>query len=159
LSQKDHPYCSRCGTEIEGVNNRQKDGAPLCWEPRPAATPSPVTDETLTDEVQRLIAIAYAAGCQAVHDNYQEDRDPDFSEAASDYARSIDLAALASTPQPAAAETVEQAVAAERDRCAKIADEMRERFGDPNGTKYQQGENDQAIRIAAVIRQSAKGGE
>ncbi len=58
-------------------------------------TPSPVTDETLTDEVQRLIAIAYAAGCQAVHDNYQEDRDPDFSEAASDYARSIDLAALA----------------------------------------------------------------
>lgn len=36
LSSTEHPYCSRCGTEIEGPNNRQKDGARLCWEPRAA---------------------------------------------------------------------------------------------------------------------------
>jgi len=35
LSSKDHPYCSRCGTEIEGPNNRQVNGAPLSWEPKP----------------------------------------------------------------------------------------------------------------------------
>nr|WP_047169426.1 hypothetical protein [Sphingomonas sp. Y57] len=117
------------------------------------ATPSPVTDETLTDEVQRLIAIAYAAGCQAVHDNYQEDRDPDFSEAASDYARSIDHAALASTPQPAA-ETVEQAVAVERERCAKIADTLY-----PEVSGWSAFHKKAARTIAAAIRQSAKGGE
>lgn len=42
LSSAEHPYCSRCGTEIEGPNNRQKDGAPLCWEPRPATQPIPL---------------------------------------------------------------------------------------------------------------------
>lgn len=69
------------------------------------------------------------------------------------------LAALASTPQPAAAETVERAVAAERERCAVIADEMRNRFGSPTGDAYTCGLWDQSVRIAAAIRQSAKGGE
>lgn len=119
------------------------------------STPSPVTDEALTDEVQRLIAIAYAAGCQAVHDNYQEDRDPDFSEAASDYARSIDLAALASTPQPAVAETVERAVEAERERCAKIAENH---FADERALGVVNALY-MSTSIAAAIRQSARGGE
>lgn len=43
------------------------------------------------DELQRQIASAFEAGCHAVHANYQEDRDPSFSEAASDYARGLDL--------------------------------------------------------------------
>ncbi|QEH81153.1 hypothetical protein EIK56_24945 [Sphingomonas sp. C8-2] len=122
-------------------------------------TPSPVTDETLTDEVQRLIAIAYAAGCQAVHDNYQEDRDPDFSEAASDYARSIDLAALASTPQPAAAETVERAVAAERERCAKILDDRAAYFDRTTGHFDREDAARSYRASAADVRRGAKGGE
>lgn len=39
LSSVEHPYCARCGTEIEGPNNLQKGGAPLCWEPRVRTAP------------------------------------------------------------------------------------------------------------------------
>lgn len=55
LSSVDHPYCSRCGTEIEGPNNRQKKGVPLSWEPRtPTPRPAPVElEERAREEVQR----------------------------------------------------------------------------------------------------------
>ncbi|MFC0305147.1 hypothetical protein [Rhizorhabdus histidinilytica] len=77
------------------------------------------------------------------------------------------LAALASTPQPASAETVEQAVAAERERCAKIADdiatkfhEAQRRLGRHHADYSQEGRFYTTSKcIAAAIRQSAKGGE
>ncbi|QTH19742.1 hypothetical protein HRJ34_15340 [Rhizorhabdus wittichii] len=59
-------------------------------------------------------------------------------------------AALASTPQPAAAETIELAVAAERERCAKIVENADLAIG--IGTNLRPA-------LAASIRQSAKGGE
>ncbi len=40
-------------------------------------------------DLAEMVAIAFEAGCRAVHENYQEDRDPDFTEAAYDYARSV----------------------------------------------------------------------
>jgi hypothetical protein len=42
------------------------------------------------DEMNDAIAKAYIAGATDVHNNYQEDRDPDFAEAAHDYVASID---------------------------------------------------------------------
>lgn len=42
-----------------------------------------------TEAVARLICAAYIAGATAVHENWQEDRDPDFGEAASDYLASL----------------------------------------------------------------------
>jgi len=51
---------------------------------------------TMTSDVFRqTVASAFSAGCYAVHFNHEEDRDPDFSEAASDYANSIDQIATA----------------------------------------------------------------
>lgn len=43
------------------------------------------------DDVKTAIIAAYEAGALAVHENWQEDRDPDFTEAAHDYAVSIDI--------------------------------------------------------------------
>lgn len=40
----------------------------------------------------------------------------------------------------------------ERERCAKIADEMREKYGSPTGDAYSNGLWDQSIRIAQLIR-------
>lgn len=78
-------------------------------------------------------------------------------------------AALASTPQPASAETVEQAVAAERERCANMLDEMAAEANQSKldhmqaGRKLVARDRDVAsIELrgaAAAIRQSAKGGE
>lgn len=41
------------------------------------------------DDIRTLIAAAYEAGALAVHQNWQEDREPDFSEAASDHVASV----------------------------------------------------------------------
>lgn len=46
--------------------------------------------EVMRDEV----IAAYAAGAQAVHDNYRQDRDPDFGESALDYFAGSDAAAF-----------------------------------------------------------------
>ena len=40
------------------------------------------------------IIAAYEAGALAVHENWQEDRDPDFTEAAHDYAANAILALI-----------------------------------------------------------------
>lgn len=56
---------------------------------------SPLRD----DELKRQLQLAYEAGAMDVHENWQEDRDPDFSEAASDYVASLDFAALTPTQQ------------------------------------------------------------
>ncbi|WP_037507200.1 hypothetical protein, partial [Rhizorhabdus wittichii] len=69
------------------------------------------------------------------------------------------IAAIASTPQPAAAETVERAVAAERERCAKIAEDVFSGHGKQFGTQRANNYEIAGKRIAAAIRQSAKGGE
>ena len=45
---------------------------------------------TLTgDDLRQMIASAFSSGCYAVHFNYQEDRDPDFTEAGIDYADGV----------------------------------------------------------------------
>ena len=41
--------------------------------------------EELKENVKRVMEISFEAGCRAVHENYQEDRDPDFTEAAIDF--------------------------------------------------------------------------
>ncbi|WP_209047440.1 hypothetical protein, partial [Rhizorhabdus histidinilytica] len=64
------------------------------------------------------------------------------------------LAALASTPQPASAETVDRAVAAERERCAMIADTLY-----PEVSGWSAFHKKAARTIAAAIRQSAKGSD
>jgi len=61
--------------------------------PTPPPVPA-VTREALVE----MLTEAFREGCQAVHDNYQPDPDPDFSEAASDYAASI-LSRLATGQQ------------------------------------------------------------
>lgn len=60
LSSDEHPYCARCGTEIEGENNRQKAGAPLHWEPRPLPNPRPVEQgEELVELIEtRLLGVS-----------------------------------------------------------------------------------------------------
>lgn len=65
---------------------------------RPVTRPSPVVDG-LAD----ALAAAYTAGATAVHEWWAAgnvEREADFGEAASDYARSIDLTALAMRPAP-----------------------------------------------------------
>jgi len=47
--------------------------------------------EQMCDAVHDAMKAAFIAGCEAAHENYQEDRDPDFSEAASDYAANADF--------------------------------------------------------------------
>lgn len=56
--------------------------------------------EDLRDNIRQAIANAFDDGCRAVHENYQEDRDPDFTEAASDYAS--DAISVFDMMQPAA---------------------------------------------------------
>jgi hypothetical protein len=56
------------------------------------------------------------------------------------------------THQSAINRLVMEAVAAERERCAKIADEMREKHGSPTGDAYSNGVWDQGVRIASLIR-------
>lgn len=45
--------------------------------------------KTAEANIDEVIMAAYEAGAQAVHDNYQEDRDPCFREAARDYVSSL----------------------------------------------------------------------
>lgn len=45
----------------------------------------------IPEQFVELLKSAYIAGATDVHNNWQEDRDPDFSEAASDYAASINI--------------------------------------------------------------------
>lgn len=51
-----------------------------------AAIPLVKMREALEEERRDAIIAAYIAGALAVHKNWQEDRDPDFTEAAHDYA-------------------------------------------------------------------------
>lgn len=52
----------------------------------------PVTEVQIAPEtLLELIRHAYIAGCYAVHDDYQPQPDPEFGEAANDYAASLDL--------------------------------------------------------------------
>lgn len=46
---------------------------------------------------------------------------------------------------------------AERERCAKIADDMRTKHGSPTGDAYSNGVWDQGVRIAAIIRNGVDG--
>ncbi len=64
----------------------------------PVATTQAPDAVERTEEIERLIRNAYEQGAHDVHNNWQEDRDPDFSEAASDYLASLDLAALSTLP-------------------------------------------------------------
>lgn len=50
---------------------------------------APMTREVAAETMKMIVAEAFAAGCMAVHENYQPDRDPDFTEAANDYAQSV----------------------------------------------------------------------
>jgi hypothetical protein len=43
------------------------------------------------EDLQELVRHAYLAGCRDVHENYQEDADPDFTEASYDYVASLDF--------------------------------------------------------------------
>lgn len=74
-----------------------KEFAADAWNTRPP-TPPPVPAIT-REELVEMLTEAFREGCQAVHDNYQPDPDPDFSEAASDYAASI-LSRLAAGQPP-----------------------------------------------------------
>jgi hypothetical protein len=58
-----------------------------------------VTDEN-RDLIYAELAKAYENGCRDVHDNYVEDRDPDFKEAAYDYATAQTEAVLKSLTSP-----------------------------------------------------------
>jgi hypothetical protein len=64
-----------------------------------------------SDALREALADAYEAGCRAVHENYQEDNDPDFSEAASDYVAGLKL------PPASTGEAMER-----RERYARIID-------------------------------------
>lgn len=79
---------------------------------RAQATPDSEPVEGLADTVMDMLRAAYSAGAMDVHNNWQEDSAPDFGEAADDYARSIDLAALSST------DAMREAVIEE---CAQVA--------------------------------------
>lgn len=57
-------------------------------------TPCPSCVETIADlrqAVSDAIHNAYVSGALDVHNNYQEDRDPSFGEAAADYVASLDV--------------------------------------------------------------------
>lgn len=57
-------------------------------------TPCPNCVETIADlrqAVSDAIHNAYVSGALDVHNNYQEDRDPSFGEAAADYVASLDV--------------------------------------------------------------------
>ena len=46
--------------------------------------------EDRREAIHDMIVKAYIAGATDVHNNWQEDRDPDFTEAAHDYAASLE---------------------------------------------------------------------
>lgn len=50
------------------------------------------------------------------------------------------------------AQAIREAVLAERERCAVVADEMRRKYGSPTGDAYSNGMWDQGVRIAQQIR-------
>jgi hypothetical protein len=52
-------------------------------------------------DIRWTIARAYAQGGIDVHNNWEEDREPDFTEAGLDYADSLDLDALRTNSQDA----------------------------------------------------------
>jgi hypothetical protein len=60
-------------------------------EPWQAAADAVIADarEDTEDDQREALKNAFVAGCEAVHNNPQEDRDPDFTEAGYDYASSI----------------------------------------------------------------------
>jgi hypothetical protein len=65
------------------------------WNRRALSAPSPVGPVTEVviepDALVERIRQAYVAGCEAVHENYQPDAEPDFTEASYDYAASLDF--------------------------------------------------------------------
>ncbi|WP_347271013.1 hypothetical protein [Rhizorhabdus histidinilytica] len=158
-------FCSGCGAHVTGWCRSAEEAIRTWNKKREAvlsqpATPSPVTDETalsgeakarqlLAATINREISPGKAEHLLSGKDDLLFDARP---------ALDAIIAALASTPQPASAETVERAVAAERERCAKIADWV--------STACTESSNydgllpaDVADVIADKIRQSAKGGE
>ncbi|QEH81154.1 hypothetical protein EIK56_24950 [Sphingomonas sp. C8-2] len=172
---------------VEYVQTKGKADSPLVFR----ATPSPVTDETALsgealgysrmastgrcDFEQLREALAEATtGNRGLTDNWPDNIYPGHVGVQGINYNSLNRivtafvdAALASTPQLAAAETVEQAVAAERERCAKICDREAtlriqragsndSNWGDPS---VQIHKSVTAKRLATAIRQSAKGGE
>lgn len=62
-----------------------------------ARTPASPTSDDVVEEYQRQLRLAYIAGATDVHNNWQEDRDPCFAEAAYDYVANLD--ALAAQPK------------------------------------------------------------
>jgi hypothetical protein len=93
-----------CPHGCAGLEMPSRELAMEKWNTRCA---SPVTGQAqpvVTDENRDLIyaelAKAYENGCRDVHDNYVEDRDPDFKEAAYDYATAQTEAVLKSLTSP-----------------------------------------------------------
>jgi hypothetical protein len=77
--------------------------------------PPPVGGLDGEDEVLRFsIEQAYEAGCKAVHENFRPDPDPEFGEAATDYAFSVLPSVLAALAQPPAQPDVRELVEAAR---------------------------------------------
>jgi hypothetical protein len=60
-----------------------------------------IEPEALIERVRQ----AYIAGCEAVHENYQPDPDPDFGEASYDYVASLDFTEDTRPARGAAAST------------------------------------------------------
>lgn len=57
------------------------------------------------DELRDLLAAAYGQGAHDVHTNYQPELDPDFTEAACDYAASVICDLSRNSPEAAPGET------------------------------------------------------
>jgi hypothetical protein len=71
--------------------------------PEPAPQPEPSAARWReSEEFEAEIRAAYCAGAKDVHENWQEDSDPDFSEAAGDYFASLPAAPLPPRAPPGA---------------------------------------------------------
>lgn len=113
------------------------DTTPIPMPASPVATPIAITRE-------EEIAGAFEAGCRAVHDNYQADRDPDFTEATNDYVKSLNLALL--TPSDTRADIVRETV----ERCAEVAEKWKSSLR-PGSAHRLAGHEEAAREIAAAI--------
>ena len=101
--------CHNCNAVVWADTEAEAIAA---WNTRIQAQQQPAASEPVADEIERLLRLAYQQGAYDVHENWREDRDPDFSEAAYDYVAGVDLTPLYAHPAPVASEGLVEALLA-----------------------------------------------
>lgn len=104
--------CQNCGCRVHDFQPNAGDKCIEKWNRRDAEMTTlrycerewQKEREAFFDMIRDKVIAAYAQGAMDVHENWQEDRDPDFTEAAHDYYASV---GNADTPESHSPNTME----------------------------------------------------